>query len=103
MLLGVHHGCPLPIHQFLANLLLETVVDRVYQATVYLAGRLRVHYIPIAWQSTLTLSRVEGQSRPVGLPSKSRLHLEYHFHLRGGLEHLWQHIYLLIRQSVLHR
>ena len=103
MLLGVHHGCPLPIHQFLARLLLETVDDRVYQTTVCLAGRLRVHYIPIAWQGTLTLSRVEGQSRPVGLPSKSRLHLEYHFHLRGGLEHLWQHIYLLIRQSVLHR
>ena len=98
----MHHGCPLPIHQFLARILLETVDDRVHQATVCLAGRLRGNHIPTTWQGARTLPRVEGQSGPVGLLSKSRLHLEYHLHLRGGLEHLRQHIYLLIRQPVLH-
>ena len=103
MLLGVHHGCPLPIHQFLVRILLEAVDDRVHQAAICLASRLRGNYIPTAWQGARTLPRVEGQQRPVGFLSKSRLHLEYHLHLRGGLEHLRQHIYLLIRQSVLHR
>ena len=78
MRLCLHHGRPLPLHQFLAGVLLAPVDHRLYQVVVGLARRLRGYHSLVVRKDTLANVYMEGESRPVSGLSKSRLPLEHH-------------------------
>lgn len=92
----------LHLYQLTSHVLLQAVDYTLHPVALCVARRLRMHHHLAARSLNLPYVHLAGEQGSVTDPSAGRLLLQCHLPHRDRLEHLRQHIYLLVWEPVLY-